>query len=99
MYPAVIRRDFPSCWPQRRDEEGESGVRTSARNQEGLEECSYVIPPGGEVVHLKRERTWSPTGLAQTESQREERSHSEMVVGEASATVDNFSCKTCARKL
>ena len=71
-----------------------------ARNQEGLGGCGYVIPPGGEVVHLKRERAWSPRGLAQAGGRREEGGHPEMVVGLiASATVDNFSCKACVRKL
>ena len=85
MYPAVIRRDFPSRWPQRREEEGEGGVRILARNQEGLAGCGYVIPPGGEVVYLKRERAWSPTGLAQAGGRREEGGHPEMVVG-----IDSF---------
>ena len=56
-----------------------------ARNQEGLGGCGYVIPPGGEVVHLKRERAWSPKGLAQAGDRREEGGHPEMGVG-----IDSF---------
>ena len=52
-----------------------------ARSQEGLGGCGYVILPGGEVAHLKRERAWSPTGLAQAGGQREEGGHPEMAVG------------------
>ena len=44
-----------------------------------------MIPPGGEIVHLKRERPWSAKGLAQAGDPREEGGHPEMVVG-----IDSF---------
>ena len=51
-----------------------------ASHQEGLGECGYVIPPGGEVVRLRRERACCPRGLAQARGRREEGGHPEMVV-------------------
>ena len=51
-----------------------------ASHQEGLGECGYVIPRGGEVVRLRRERACCPRGLAQARGRREEGGHPEMVV-------------------
>ena len=39
-----------------------------------------MIPPGGEVVRLRRERACCPRGLAQARGRREEGGHPEMVV-------------------
>ena len=42
----------------------------SRRRNQRVGECGHVIPLGGEVVHLKRERACCPRGLAQARGRR-----------------------------
>ena len=44
-----------------------------ARIQQGMRRYGYVIPRGGEVVHLERKRAWSPKSLAPARHREEER--------------------------